>query len=241
MNDSRDKGDFSRHKKILAVIKFALLLFVIIGIPLFLYLKFGADIFSKEAANQVITYLKANREISFLLIILIQAVQVIICVLPGQPIQFASSYMFGIWIGFILSLCGAVIGAAISFFLAKVLGRDILYILFDETKVEDYKRKLNSGRGLLIVLLIYLVPGVPKDLVAYVAGISEMKFRPFILISTAARSPGMLGSLLLGHFYGAGNYRAIAVLLIAVSIILIICFIKRKMLIDLLDKIEENN
>ena len=234
----QDKRDYSKHKKILAYVKFAILLIVIAGIPAFLYLKYGAEIFSKDAADKVIAYLTANQGISALLIIVIQALQVIICILPGQPIQFASSYMFGVVRGLILSLIGAVIGTAVSFFLSKLLGRDMLYILFDEEKVEDYKRKLNSGKGLLIVALIYLIPGVPKDLVSYVAGISDMKFKSFISVSTIARTPGMLGSLLLGHFYGSKNYTAIIILCVIVAIILLICFIKRDEIMKKLDSLE---
>ena len=234
-----ETGDYSRKKKIAAIIKFVLLLIVIAGIPAFLYLKFGSEIFSKDSADRLVTYLMANKHISALIIVILQILQVIICVIPGQPIQFAASYMLGVGGGLLLSLIGAAIGAAIAFYLAKLLGRDMLYLLFDKNKVQDYQRKLNSGKGLLIVLLIYVLPGVPKDLVAYVAGISEMKFKPFIIISTIGRCPGMIGSLLLGHFYGAGNYRAIGVVIIAAVIILIICFIKRKSLIKYLDKLEE--
>ena len=234
-----ETGDYSRKKKIAAIIKFVLLLIVIAGIPAFLYLKYGSEIFSKDSADRLVAYLMANKHISALIILILQILQVIICVIPGQPIQFAASYMLGVGGGLLLSLIGAAIGATIAFYLAKLLGRDMLYLLFDKNKVQDYQRKLNSGKGLLIVLLIYVLPGVPKDLVAYVAGISEMKFKPFIIISTIGRCPGMIGSLLLGHFYGAGNYRAIGVVIIAAVIILIICFIKRKSLIKYLDKLEE--
>ena len=234
-----ETGDYSRKKKIAAIIKFVLLLIVIAGIPAFLYLKYGSEIFSKDSADRLVAYLMANKHISALIILILQILQVIICVIPGQPIQFAASYMLGVGGGLLLSLIGAAIGATIAFYLAKLLGRDMLYLFFDKNKVQDYQRKLNSGKGLLIVLLIYVLPGVPKDLVAYVAGISEMKFKPFIIISTIGRCPGMIGSLLLGHFYGAGNYRAIGVVIIAAVIILIICFIKRKSLIKYLDKLEE--
>jgi phenylacetate-coenzyme A ligase PaaK-like adenylate-forming protein len=72
----------------------------------------------------------------------------------------------------------------------------------------------------------------------FAAGISEMRFRPFLLAATVGRSPGMLGSLLIGHFFGRKNYTAMIILSIAVAIILIICFIKRESLIAFLDKVE---
>ena len=113
-----------------------------------------------------------------------------------------------------------------------------MHLFFGEEKITEYQRRLNSGRGLLIAFLIYLIPGVPKDLVSYAAGISEMRFRPFLLAATIGRSPAMLGSLLVGHFYGKQNYTAIIIITAAILLILLICFIKRDKLIEVLDRIE---
>lgn len=237
----KNGNDYSSKRRILAYIKFAILLLLLIGVPVFLYLKFGAEVFSKDAANTLITYLKANREFAFPLIILIQMIQVIICILPGQPIQFASSYLFGVIPALCLSLVGAVIGTTITFFMSKLLGRDMINLLFDKKRVDDYHRKLNSGKGLALAGLIYLIPGVPKDLVSYVAGISDMKFRPFILVSSVARIPGMLGSLLLGVFVESGNYTAIGVLVLVIVIFFIIFYLKRKDILSFMDKLEESD
>ena len=65
-----------------------------------------------------------------------------------------------------------------------------------------------------------------------------MRFRPFLLAATIGRSPAMLGSLLVGHFYGKQNYTAIIIITAAILLILLICFIKRDKLIEVLDRIE---
>ena len=51
-----------RHKKILALSKLILLVIIVAGIPAFLYLKYGADLFSRDSAQRVVDYLKANSE-----------------------------------------------------------------------------------------------------------------------------------------------------------------------------------
>ena len=228
----------SSRKKIIAILKLILLVLIVAGIPAFLYLKYGSGVFSKDTAYSVIDYLRQNRKIAFLLIIGLQIIQVVICVLPGQPIQFAASYMFGVARGYLFSIIGAVIGTTISFYLAKLLGSEAIHLFFGEEKVKEYQRRLNSGRGLLIAFLIYLIPGVPKDLVSYAAGISEMRFRPFLRAATIGRSPAMLGSLLVGHFFGKQNYTAMIIVTVAVILLLLVCLIKRKELIDFLDRIE---
>ena len=231
-------GVSSDKKKVIAILKLILLIMIIVGIPAFLYLRFGSDIFSKDTAGRVIDYLRQNSHIAFLLIIGLQIIQVVVCFLPGQPIQFAASYMFGVGRGLLLSIIGAVIGTTISFYISKALGSDAMHLFFGEEKVKEYQRRLNSGRGLLLAFIIYLVPGIPKDLVSYAAGISEVRFRPFLLAATVGRSPAMLGSLLFGHFYGKQNYRALVILSVIVALVLLVCFIKRKNLIAFLDRLE---
>ena len=226
------------RRKIIAILKLILLVIIVAGIPAFLYLKYGSGVFSKDTASQVVDYLRQNSRTAFLLIIGLQIIQVVVCILPGQPIQFAASYMFGIGIGFILSVIGAVIGTTISFFLAKALGSEAMHFIFGEEKVREYQRRLNSGRGLMMTFLIYLIPGVPKDLVSYAAGISEMRFRPFVLTATVGRSPAMLGSLMVGHFFGKQNYTAMIIITAVIVLLLLVCFIERNKLIELLDRIE---
>ena len=238
MNGETGNGKYS---KFLAVSKLILLALIIAGIPAFLYIKYGAEIFSKDAAERVVDYLRANSSTAAILIVCIQIIQVVICFLPGQPVQFAASYMFGVAKGFALSLIGAVIGTVISFYLAKLLGSDAVKLFFGEEKVRDYKRKLDSGRGLLLAFLIYLIPGIPKDLVSYAAGVSDMRFRPFLLVATMGRIPGMLGSLLLGHFFGRQDYRSMIILAVIVAVILIICYIKREAITGFLDEVEKKD
>ena len=86
----------SSSKKIIAILKLILLVLIVAGIPAFLYLKYGADLFSRDSAQRVVDYLKANSSIAALLIVCIQIIQVVVCCLPGQPVQFAASYMFGV-------------------------------------------------------------------------------------------------------------------------------------------------
>ncbi|MBQ6440739.1 MAG: VTT domain-containing protein [Mogibacterium sp.] len=228
----------SSGKKVIAILKLILLVLIIAGIPAFLYLRYGSGVFSKDTASSMIDYLRHNRSIAFLLIIGLQIIQVVVCVLPGQPIQFAASYMFGVGRGYLLSVIGAVIGTTISFCLAKALGSEAMHLFFGEEKIKEYQRRLNSGRGLLLTFLIYLIPGVPKDLVSYAAGISEMRFRPFLLAATIGRSPAMLGSLLVGHFFVKQNYTAIIILTVIITVLLLVSFIKRDKLIAFLDMVE---
>ena len=230
-----------KKKRTYAVIRLSVLALIIIGVPTVLFFNYRDTLFNADWLSQLPVLLSRYRRQAAFILIALQILQVIICIVPGQPIQFAASYMFGITKGYLISVTGAVIGAFIAFYISGLLGKDAVCTLFGREKVEDYRRKLNSGRGLMAVLLIYLIPGIPKDLTAYAAGISDMRIRPFLLVSTIGRSPAMLGSLLIGHFFSRGNYKAVAALAVITVILLIIFFIKRKDMVALLDNIEKKD
>ena len=229
------------RRKRFAYIKLAILIFIIVGLPVILFFTCRDTLFNKEWLANLPEFIMQYKGYAAAVLTGIQIMQVIICIIPGQPIQLAASYLFGVLKGYLISIGGAFIGAFIAFYIARALGKDSLEAIFGEEKVNDYHRKLNSGKGLTAVLLIYLIPGVPKDLVAYVAGISDMRLRPFLIVSTIGRSPGMLGSLLIGYFISSRNYAAIGVLAVVTAVILIICFVKRKQLVAMLDDLEKKD
>ena len=229
----------NKTKKILAILKLAVLLFILIGVPAFVYLKYGNALFSEDSAKLIIAYLREHRNASFLIIILLQVFQVVVCFIPGQPIQFASSYMFGIFWASVVSIVGAIIGTTISFYISRFLGHDAMNVIFDEHTIKDYREKLNSPKAILIVFIIYLIPGIPKDLTSYAAGISDMRFMPFLIVSTLGRFPNMLASILFGHLLKTKNTNAMIVFAIVVASIVLVCFIFKKKIYSYLDSMSQ--
>lgn len=228
----------SFKSKMVAFGKLLLLVLFLILVPIIMYLVGKDTLFNKEWLSNLPQLLEKNKITAFFILILMQVVQVMICILPGQPIQVASSYLYGVWGGYAISILGAILGSFIAFNLAKFLGNDAVHIIFGKKKVDEYQRKLNSSKSITLVLLIYLIPGIPKDLVAYVAGISEMKLLPFIIISTIGRSPGMLGSLLIGSFWQSRNYFGLIAVAVVACAIIYLCFRYRKQIMDFIDRIE---
>lgn len=229
--------NISISRRLIAFGKLFLLFAILIVVPLVLYLLYKDKLFNKAYLSNRLDDFKG---FAFIPLILLQIIQIVICIIPGQPIQFASSYLYGVLGGFLISLVGAFIGTVITYYLAKFLGNDALHVIFGEEKVKSYVRKLNSSRAYVIIFLLYLIPGIPKDVTSYIAGISNIRLRPFIFLSILGRSPGVLESLLFGTFLAHRNYFGIAMLIIASIIILLICYIKRDVLLKFIDSYEDS-
>jgi len=227
----------SRRKLIISILKILLLLAIVIGIPLYIWFCHGEIISQWKNVDDIVAFLEHYETESIIVYIVLQIIQVIISVLPGQFFQMAAGYLYGFWAALLFAMTGAIIGTAISFMLAKVLGRDFLHILFGEERISYYVERLNSKRVYTLVFLIYLIPGIPKDMVSYAAGISEIRFKPFIILSAVGRLPGMMGSLLMGNMLEEDRFGfAIGIGVFAV-IVCILCFVFRERILKYMDRI----
>ncbi|MCC2865279.1 VTT domain-containing protein [Ihubacter massiliensis] len=236
MNKQKKEQLRRKIKVFTTILKLALLLFILVGLPLYIYFYQPEVIERMSSLESVNAFFKQYKTQSILVYIGAQVAQIVVCIIPGQWLQFAAGYMYGFWLGFLFSLIGAAIGSVITYYLAKLLGRDAMHLIFGEQKINQFIHKLNSKKAVVIVFLIFLIPGVPKDLCNYAAGISEMKLKPFLIVSLIGRSPGMMGSLLIGRQIEAGDYTGAIVIAVIAVILFIIGIVMRKKLTIWLDK-----
>lgn len=242
INNIKDntKG-LSSKEKLIIMIKLLAFLFIIIGLPLIIVHFYKDVFFNAKSMKNLLSSFSNNKVAAFIILILLQIIQIIICIIPGQPIQITASYTFGFWVGLIISVIGAVLGTIITYLLASFLGKSVMHIIFGKDKIDKYSQKLNSRRSYLIIFLLYLIPGIPKDSISYIAGISEIKLRPFIYISTLGRIPGVAGSLLFGYFTKTKNYQGLVVISILALVIFVISIYRRKEIAQWVDSIQEKD
>ncbi len=226
-------------KKIFNIIKLAMLLAVLVGIPIYLMFvnKSLMDIVGEY--KSLVGYLKSHPGYSVFIYIGLEIFQVTVSVIPGQFFQMAAGSVFGIGYGLILTITGKVIGEAIAYYMAKLLGRSGIQMLVGEKRMQQMMDAFNSEKAYVFTFVFYLIPGTPKDVLCLPAGISNMKFSAFLLISTVARIPALLGSIWFGDLYMKDNYRGMILIASVCSIALIFGLIFRKQLHSLVDRIYE--
>ncbi|MGI6722122.1 MAG: TVP38/TMEM64 family protein [Anaerovoracaceae bacterium] len=226
-------------KKVLAILKFAILAGIVIGIPLYLYFCQHDFIAKMSSLHAVQQFFKKYETQSVLIYLGAQILQIVICFIPGQVLQITAGLAYGFWVGFLWCMVGCAMGTVITFYLAKFLGRDAMHLFFGKEKVQKYEAMFNSKRAFVVVLLVYLIPGIPKDLCCYLAGLSEIKLKPFLILSLIGRTPAMMASLLIGMQLGVGRWQVTVAILAGGAVLLILGLIFRKKLMSLFNKIYE--
>lgn len=225
-----------KTKLFLSVLKLVVLSAIVIGIPLYIVFCQRGFIDQFRSFDDVLAYLERYKFESIFIYIGIQVVQIVISVIPGQAFQFAAGYLYGFIPGLIFSMIGAFLGTLISFYLSRLLGKDAVHLFFGEERINHFICRLNSKKAYTIVFLLYLIPGLPKDVVSYAAGVSEMKFKAFMAFSMAGRVFGMGGSLLIGAFYFKEHYIGMAVIGVFAAVAFVLCIIYRDRINQYLDK-----
>ena len=226
----------SKKKVAIAILKLIFLILIVVLIPLYLYFYQQDFLMRFRDFNDIVSFLERYKLQSIPIYIILQIAQIVISVLPGQFFQLAAGYLYTFWPALLFSCIGAFLGTTITFWLAKGLGSDFVHIFFEKDKTEDYVKRLNSKKAYTIVFLLYAIPGIPKDVVSYAAGLSEMKYKPFIILSTIGRLPGMMGSIIIGSMWHKEEYVGMIILAIIAVIAFCTCIIYRKKLHELLDK-----
>ena len=229
----------NKRRVILSVVKISMLVLIVVGIPLYLWFFHGNWIKSFKNIDDVVAFLEKYETQSIFVYIGLQIVQIVISIIPGQVFQMAAGYIYGFWPALLFAMTGALLGTTLSFMLAKALGRDFLHIFFGEEKMSYYIERLNSKKMYAIVFFLYLIPGIPKDMVSYAAGVSEIKFKPFIIISALGRLTGMIGCLLMGDMMMEENYTGAVIIGVFAVITFAVGIIFRKKIHGLLDKFYE--
>jgi len=182
-------------RRVLALIGFPLL-FAVIAVPVILWRRELWQLFS--SAERLREWVAAWGIVAPLVFIAVQALQVIVFVIPGEVPQIAAGYLFGAPLGAALSVAGILAGSAASFFLARLLGRPFVSALFREEQVKRIESLAGSRGARIVFFLLFLIPGIPKDILCYAAGITPMSFVYFAAASTLGRLPGIVGSAIIG-------------------------------------------
>jgi uncharacterized membrane protein YdjX (TVP38/TMEM64 family) len=160
----------------------------------------------------------------------LQALQVIIAPIPGEVTGILGGYLFGEWVGLVYSTIGLTLGSVAAFGVGRWLGARYVRGLVSKD-VWDKLGFIVEAEGAILCFIVYLIPGLPKDMVCYLFGLSPMPFWVFALVSTLGRIPGTWVLSAQGAHTAAGNYLEVIVLTaVVVAVALPLYYYRNRMM-----------
>ncbi len=164
-----------------------------------------------------------------LLFIALQALQVVLSPIPGEATGFLGGYLFGEWVGFVYSTIGLTLGSVAAFGVGRWLGVRFVRNLVSK---ETWARLgfIVEAEGAILCFIVYLIPGLPKDMVCYLFGISPMPLWVFAVVSGLGRMPGTWILSAQGARTATGQYiQVVAITAIAVALALPLYYYRQRL------------
>lgn len=169
---------------------------------------------------------------SIIAYIILQMIQVIIFFIPGELVQVAGGYIFGPVLGGITSAIGIILGSAVAYIIAKVLGKKYINKLIEKNNLTKTKKLLDAGSNKIVIFIIYFIPGIPKDILVYAAGVSNISLADFLIYSSIGRLPWIITSAIFGHNINSGNYISMIIIGVVSGGLFLIGILKGHKIID---------
>jgi len=136
----------------------------------------------------------------------IQVLQIFIAVIPGGPIQLMAGMAYGALGGFAIIMAGVIFTSTLVFFLVRRFGLPLLKHFFGEKELNAWGFLKDSKKITRVIFILYLIPGMPKDLLTWLAPLTNISLPVFVVIISIARIPAILTSTITGDSMMEGNW-----------------------------------
>ena len=191
------------HKKFLSILSlflfalFIIIVFFLVGMPMIRFV---------EDPTQFRAWVEGKGLLGQFVFVGMMLFQVIIAIIPGEPLEICAGYAFGALEGTILCLIAIALGSAIIFLLVRSLGIKLIEVFFSVEKINSMRFLRDSKKRNMLVFIIMFIPGTPKDLISYFVGLTKIKLHEWIAIATIARIPSVATSTLGGSALADKDY-----------------------------------
>jgi uncharacterized membrane protein YdjX (TVP38/TMEM64 family) len=156
--------------------------------------------------------------------IIIQILQVLFAPFPGEATGFIGGFLFGTAKGFLYSSIGLTAGSFINFSIGRFVGKRFVRKLIPENQL-DRLDKIVKRQGVIVLFILFVFPGFPKDYLCIFLGLSALPLKVFIMLAGIGRMPGTLMLSLQGSYVFEQRYGLFALIM---TICLIIIFLAYK-------------
>lgn len=176
------------------IFKFAGLIafFVIMIIVVMALWPYIHEIFEPGGIERVTTDVRNAGPGGFFILLAIQFLQIVVAFIPGEVVQVAAGMIYGPWVGAFIIWLGCIISSAFIFVLVHKLGAPFVQAMVPEKYMSTFRKWETSEKFNAIIFILFLIPGLPKDVFTYLTPLTHMSLRNFMIISNVARIPGIV-------------------------------------------------
>ena len=226
LKNTDNNADLQLKKKarIIQIVGAVSVCIIIAVVFLYCYFRYGKQIYEIFGnIDNLKAFLAPFKGFDKWVFVAIRAFQTVIKIIPAEPLEIGSGVLYGTWGGMLLCLLGTMLGSLVIIALTRAFGRRIVEVFIPIEKINSLKFLQNKKRVYISLFLIYLLPGTPKDILTYAAGITDIDMKKFLLITGIARIPSIIVSTLCGEQLIEQNYTLAIIIFVATTVATVLC------------------
>ncbi len=162
----------------------------------------------------------------------VQFLQVVVAFIPGEVTQMAAGIIYGPWWGAAIVLVGCIVSSAFVFVLVHKLGAPFVHDMVPKKYMDKFRQFEKSGKFNIVIFVLFLIPGMPKDVFTYITPLSDMKLGPFLAITNIARIPGIVVSTYAADGLMEGRIWESVVIFLALAAIAVLVLVFYNKIMD---------
>ncbi len=220
-----EKGDVYRFIALIAIFAAAVVAVVLMWPTL-------KDLFSEGGVNRLVEHVRGAGAAGVVILLGLQLFQVIVAFIPGEVVQIAAGLMYGPWLGALIMVVGALMSSALVYQLVHKLGAPFVQKMAPQKYLEKISKFEESNKFEVVVFLLFLIPGLPKDAFTYLLPLTRIRMRPFLVLTTIARTPAIVASTVAASGFADGNIALSVVIMVVVGGIAVVGIIFQNRIID---------
>ena len=199
------------HPKLFAILRIGIVVCAVFGLvliywfrePLTAMLRTSYDLLVQR--DRFAAYVASYGAAAPIAFMTIQVLQVIFAPIPGEATGVIGGYLFGAFEGCVYSTIALTLGSWINFCIGRFLGKRWVRKLIPDRRLLKFDHIIRH-QGILVVFILFLIPGFPKDYLCLIIGVSTMPMRVFLILAGIGRIPGTLMLSLQGALVFEKNY-----------------------------------
>ena len=192
MNDNANSSKKSYAGKLILLGIFIACLILYFAVPsIHTWVNNVVAMFKSGDFDQMKNFISKYGKWAMLISAFLMVFQSIAAPLPAFFIPLTNANLFGWWQGCILSWASAMLGAAVCFFIARILGRDVVEKLCTKGALLSIEQFFDKY-GKKCILIARLLPFISFDIVSYAAGLTAMDFWGFFIATGIGQLPACI-------------------------------------------------
>lgn len=209
---------------------------LLVGLTVFALVYWREELFalitSAQAREAYIQQMRNAGLSGFAIFLGLQVLQVVVAVIPGEPIEIMAGVLYGTLGGMLVCLLGVFLGSVLIYYFVKGIGINPL----ESEKHRKYAFLSDPRKAEMLMFVLFLVPGTPKDILLYFAPFLPIRPRNFFLLSTLARIPSVVSSTFAGANLAQGDFAVTALVFVIAGAAGALGILYNQKLLDWMDR-----